>query len=113
MYFMDSTINFRNNPLDAFEFTEKNVHLLEFSYFQHLRHYIGHLEPTEPRDYLRIYLRMDSKRHAFKLEHYDVLTYLADLGGLFSTMFAILGGLTSLIVSRKYSASLVKKVYRI
>ena len=69
--------------------------------------------PVRERTYIKIYLRASSVYKSYKREGYDILTYLADLGGLFEISVTIGSLISGLFVSRMFLANLIKSAYKI
>ena len=110
---MESTIRLKDKLWDLFEIFERDQPIYEISHSHDVQKWIPPSMPVSERSYIDVFLRMDDSMRLYKREEYDVLTYLGDLGGL-SEILILLGWFVSKnIVSRLYSAALVKESYRV
>lgn len=66
------------------------------------------------REYIKLYLRQEVNQSRFyQVEEYDLLTYLGDIGGLFSAAMIVGRAITFCFVSRLLQAEIVQAAYRV
>ena len=75
--------------------------------------YILKSEATAEKSYFKLFFRADDKYNLYKLERYDLLTYLGDIGGL-ADITIMISGFLSIIFGRKIlQAALTNSVFKI
>ena len=62
---------------------------------------------------MRIYLRSHNEQKIYKREGYDILTYLADLGGITDLLHMVFGRLSGLFTGKLLTAALISAAYRV
>ena len=96
MFFKSSIINMKDNIWDFFDMYEKEIPFVEASSKVDYYNLMPADTPVARREYMAIFFRADSENRIYKLEGYDILTFLGDIGGLFDIIIVIGMGITSL-----------------
>ena len=113
MFFMESTINLKDNILDIFDTEEFDVPIFEVSKSVEYTSVIPRESLIRKREYISIFFRADSENRIYKREGYDLLTFLGDLGGLFDICMIMGMTLTSIFAGRMFTAALIRQAYRV
>ena len=108
---MQAAINIRHQQYDIIETSEYND--VFFEYGDTMEYTTKITDEIDPPEYLSIYLRADSRRKFYKREDYDLLTYLGDVGGLLDFILMVGWSISTVFISRLFSASIIQKVYRL
>ena len=96
-----------DNIWDIFEFTEFMIDFYEYTGYKNNMKLIDVNKPQAEQEYLELFLRAESFERMYKLEYYDLLSYLGDLGGLLDVILIIGCILSGFIASRMFQAALV------
>ena len=113
VYFMESTINIKDNIYDIFDATEKDLSVYEIEDSQTQLSWIPPSTAVADRIYVKVFFRQASEAHFFKREDYDMLTYFGDLGGLLDFVVWVGWTISTVFVSRLFAADLVSRAYRV
>ena len=65
------------------------------------------------RVYLEIFFRAFNEQKVHRREGYDILTYLADLGGILDLLHLGFAALTGMFSARLMKAAMISAAYRI
>jgi len=98
----------RDKSWDIFELTEYMLNFFEKSSTQLLSSFMLPETPIASREYVKVYLRADTKKRIYKREDYDLVTYLGDIGGLMDFVMLFGWFISTHFVSRLLYASLIK-----
>ena len=96
MFFKSSIITMKDDIWDFFDLNEKEIPFVEASNRVDYYNLIPANTPVADREYMAIFFRADSENRIYKLEGYDILTFLGDIGGLFDIIIVLGMGITSL-----------------
>ena len=67
----------------------------------------------ESLKYVRIFLRSHNEQKIYKREGYDILTYLADLGGITDLLHTVFGRMSGFFAGKLLTAALISAAYRV
>ena len=96
---------FEQSKID-YDFTEESN---ELDY--HVR--MKNADEVSKRYYVSVFLRASSLGRDYKLESYDVLTYLGDLGGLFEIASVVGYLLSGIFVTKMFFSALITAAYKL
>ena len=113
IYFMESTLTLKDNIWDIYEFSETELHIVEYASSEKRNSWIPPSTPIEDRRYVILYLRQNESVRHYKREEYDILTLLGDLGGLLDIVLLTGVAISSPFVVRLFQAAIVSNNYRI
>ena len=65
------------------------------------------------REYASIYLRSENHTKNYTRRTYDLLSYLGDLGGIYSIIWSLCGLLIGFLIERRFNAALVGELYKV
>ena len=113
IYFMESTLTLKDNIWDIYEFTEKELQIVEYASTDKRTSWIPPSTPVKERTYVDLFLRQNESVRHYKREEYDILTLLGDLGGLLDIVLLTGVAISSPFVVRLFQAAVVSNNYRI
>ena len=113
MFFKSSIITMKNDIWDFFDIYEKEIPFVEASNRVDYYNLIPEDTAVADREYMSIFFRADSENRIYKLEGYDILTFLGDIGGLFDIIIVLGMGITSMFAGQLFMAALISDSYNI
>ena len=63
------------------------------------------------RTYFKIYFRADDSYHLYKLERYDLLTCLGDIGGLADITIMVSGFISIIFATKIFNSAITNSVF--
>ena len=100
MFLMKSSVEQNNHYFDIFDQNTMKESFFEPSFQVDSTKHIFDSEPTAEKSYFKLFFRADDRFNLYKLERYDLLTYLGDIGGL-ADITIMISGFLSIIFGRK------------
>ena len=98
---------------DIFEFNEQEIEFVEQLNSERFLQWVPADKPSQERSYIQVSLRQDKHRMDYRRNEYDVLTFVGDLGGLFSFLYGLGMLSTSPFAVRLFHAAIISQFYRV
>ena len=113
IFFMESVVSMSGSLFDIFEQNSIEKKFFEENNRVYYNKRMPENLPLHDKEYLRIFMRHFPVHRIYRLEGYDVLTYLGDLGGLFEIAFSLGKLLSAMFIGNFFQVALIRAAYKI